>query len=168
MKIGRLILAALIVAPIAAGCHGQVPPAVAKASLTWTAPLPSGAWLGCGTGQPACTYIVSRAVVASGTACPANTGTAYTPLNQNSPVATAAYVDATAAGYVCYVAQTLQGGLPSQPSTPSNNGVALNVPPPPGAPGMPSAAETSSKMIRPNETAPGMASPGMIVARLTR
>ena len=45
MKIGRLMLAALVMAPIAAGCHGQVPPTVPKASLTWTVPSPSGAWL---------------------------------------------------------------------------------------------------------------------------
>lgn len=58
--------------------------------------------------------------------CPASTGTAYTALNQSSPVAALTYTDTAAAGGSwCYIVQsTYQGGV----SVPSNTTKPLAVP----------------------------------------
>lgn len=95
---------------ISIGCHAQIPPTNHTVSLIWTAATT------CGTGQPACTYVISRAP-ATGTTCPATTGTTYTQLNQASPTTGTTYTDTTASGLsVCYIAQTLQSGGVSVPS----------------------------------------------------
>lgn len=155
-----LLLAAL-------GCHAQVPATTYVVSLSWTAPAASGSWAGCGTGQPACTYVLSRAQAVSG-ACPATTGTNYTPLNQPSPATGTTYTDATAAGSVCYVAQTVQSGAYSQPSASSN---VIVVPAVPGQPGQPGGAPTQTQAILVTpETKPTLAAnlsgPHTLVAKL--
>ena len=86
----RRFLTSLVLSALAlAGCHAQVPPTPAQAVyLTWTVPAAGNGWAGCGTGQPACTYVVSRAVLAAGVAtCPVPNVTTpnYAPLNSASP-----------------------------------------------------------------------------------
>lgn len=116
---------------------GQMPPSSWEVSLTWTAPAPAGSWAGCGVGQPSCTYVISRATIAaSGSTCPATTGTAYTPLNQSSPATGTVYNDTTSSGLtVCYIAQTLQGGAVSQPSNVAGPFVVPGSPLPPNVTG---------------------------------
>lgn len=85
--------------------------------------------------------------------CPATTGTAYTPLNQSSPVTTLSYTDATPpAGQQCYVAQSVAG---SQVSVPSNTAGPLNV--------------TTGKIVLISWTAPatGPAPTGYVISRAT-
>jgi hypothetical protein len=113
-----------------AGCHAvsQVPPsAPPTASITWTAPAANGG--------AAYTYVVSRAT-ATGTTCPVTTGTAYTPLNQTTPTTALNYTDSTvtSGSSYCYIAQTLQSGLVSAPSSPSAVLTVPTVPGPPTAP----------------------------------
>lgn len=140
MKIRLAMFALLPLFVIAAGCHGQVP--ASKGStvvLTWTAPA------GCTTN---CTYILSRA---TGTTCPATTGTNYTPLNQSSPASATTYTDsAPPQGVsVCYVAQTVQGGLTSVASGPSNGGVPIAIPSLPSAPGSLNGTQQSAMLAPP-------------------
>lgn len=127
----RFPLLVVLLAFSVIGCRAQVPPTNHTVTLTWSAPAASGSWAGCGAGQPACSYVISRAVV-SGSSCPSTTGTSYTPLNQTSPATGTTFVDSTAAGLTaCYIAQTLQG---SAVSVPSNAAGPLAVPGNPLAP----------------------------------
>ena len=136
MKTALKILVLLL---FAVGCRAQVPPTGHTVTLTWTVPSPSGAWAGCGSGQPSCAYVVSRAA-ASGSSCPSTTGSNYTPLNQTTPAVGTSYVDFTATGQtVCYIAQTVQGSAVSQPSAPAG---PLTVP---GNPLAPSLNTTQAK-----------------------
>jgi hypothetical protein len=175
MHMKKACLFPLILATAALGCHAQVPPTTYSVSLTWTAPAASGSWAGCGTGQPACSYVLSRASVASGTtACPATTGSNYTPLNQSAPATGTSYSDASATGSVCYVAQTVQSGAYSQPSSPSNVIVVPGLPSAPGIPGG-TATETQAQMETPatpllsgKPTSLSLAGPQTLVARLGR
>lgn len=60
--------------------------------------------------------------------CPATTGTAYTPLNQSSPVTALTYTDATPpTGQYCYVVQSVITAT-GQVSVPSNTAGPLDVP----------------------------------------
>lgn len=131
-----LIAVAAAFAFISAGCHGQVPPTVHSVTITVTPPA------GC-TG---CTFVISRAPV-SGSACPTSTGTAYTPLNQSSPLTGTSYVDSTSAGLdVCYIGQTLEGGAVSQPSnTVGPFAVAAN----PSAPSLNGTQATAAPQVKP-------------------
>jgi hypothetical protein len=134
----KRIFAAFALAVLAAGCHGQVPPASsAKVVLTWTAPVASGNWTGCTTAAP-CTYAIYRA---TGATCPASTSTAFqevtTPTARPSGTT---WTDTTATGMtVCYIAATIQG---TQNSGPSNTAGPIAVPGVPLAPalGTPSTA----------------------------
>jgi hypothetical protein len=145
MKNGKTILAfaALVAAVAPLGCHSQVPPSPnPSVNLTWTAPA------GC-TSSAACTYVISRATVPSGTtACPATTGTTYTPLNQSSPTTGTTYTDSSPTALVCYTAQTVQNNLTSVASAASNSGAPLAVPVVPLAPGAPSATATAD-LVKP-------------------
>jgi len=127
-KIGMLLLFAVA----ALGCHAQVPPSNHTVQLSWTVPQATGSWAGCTTTNP-CSYVVSRATVASGTtSCPGTTGTGYTPLNQSSPATDTSFTDTGASGTTaCYVAQTIQG---SAVSLASNAAGPLVVPANPLAP----------------------------------
>jgi hypothetical protein len=116
---------AVIALFLTAGCRAQVPASKAtNVVLTWTAPA----------GCSGCSYIVSRA---TGTTCPPTTGTAYTPLNQSTPATAATYTDvAPPSGVsVCYVAQTIQSGLTSVASAPSDGGIPIAIPALPLPPG---------------------------------
>jgi hypothetical protein len=128
-------------------CHAQVPPTTHSVNLTWTAPIASGGWTGCGTPNT-CTYVVSRLTLAAGkTACdPVNLTTPnYTPLNSSSPVSATSFTDTGAVGTTaCYIAQTEQGGAVSQPS---NTAGPLTVPASPGAPSTPNG--TVADLIQP-------------------
>jgi hypothetical protein len=121
-------IALLFAFGMAFGClsacsHAQVPPTHHSVTLSGTAPA------GC-TG---CTYVFSRATI-TGSACPATTGTSYTPLNQASPAAAVSFTDTTASGSTaCYVAQTLQAGAVS---VPSNVAGPFTVPADPAAPSL--------------------------------
>lgn len=118
---GRMAAFALALGLLAVGCgHAQVTPTSYQVDLAWVAPVASGSWLGCGTGQPACSYVMSRLTVAAGaTACPAvNLSTPnYAPLNTATPAAGLTFVDTGAVGTTaCYIVQTLQGTAVSNPS----------------------------------------------------
>src|SRR6185312_55156 len=147
----KLLPLLLLLLPLAA-C-GQMPPSSWQVSLTWTAPAPAGSWAGCGVGQPSCTYVVSRAILASGvTTCPATTGVAYTPLNQSSPATGTVYNDTTASGQTaCFLVQTLQGGAVSQPS---------NVAGPFVVPGSPLPPNVQGNLVAGNSAGPLPSAPG--------
>lgn len=88
-------------------------------SLTWTAPA------ACTTSSP-CTYILNSVSLASGTSsCPSS---GYTALNPSSPVTGTSYVDSSPPALVCYTVTTPQYNVAS---TPSNNGVPIQVSAPP-------------------------------------
>ena len=109
-------LLALVMLCCTLGCHSQVTPTNSVVTLGGTVPAPSGTWLGCVAGQPACTFVFSRALV-TGATCPPATGSTYTPLNLSSPATTLAYTDNTVSGLTaCYIGQILQAGNVSQPS----------------------------------------------------
>lgn len=148
-------IALLALGAMAVGCHSQVPPSPAPSvSLTWTAST------SCVSGQPACTYVVSRAIV-TGNSCPATTGTTYTPLNQSAPATGTNYSDASPGALNCYVAQTVQNGATSVASAASNSGVPLAVAQVPTAPGSPAA--TSVAMLAPSLEAPNPV--GIVVSK---
>lgn len=115
--------------------HGQVPPTTSTVTLTITAPA------GCSSG---CTYVYSRALVPSAsTACPASTGTSYSPLNASSPATGLTYTDSTASGdFACYIAQTEQSGLVSTPS---------NIVGPETVPAQPTAPNLSGSVVGDNQ-----------------
>jgi hypothetical protein len=111
---------------LAIGCsRAQVSPTNHTVTLSWSQAT--------GCTATTCSYIISRATLASGvTACPATDGTNYTPLNSAAPVSGTSYVDSGASGTnTCYVAQTKQG---SAISVASNSAGPLNVPANPQAP----------------------------------
>lgn len=137
----RLVFAIAVLA--LAGCGGkvtysQVPPTTWQIVYTWTAPAPTSGWPGCGTGQPACTYVISTLMVPTTTAsCPSpSSSIIYTPINQAAPTSNASYtyLGAQAGGAICAVVQTVQNGSYSLPSAPSN---VVDVPSVPGAPSTP-------------------------------
>jgi hypothetical protein len=133
----HILLSSILTFATMAGCHAQVP-----ASSSPTVALTVTASTSCTSTAPACTYIYSRATVATATtACPATTGTAYVPINQTAPAPGLVFTDSTPpSGYVCYVAQTVQSGMTSVASQPSNGGLPLTIAAPPTAPGPPSAS----------------------------
>ncbi len=136
-----VLLASIGVLTMTAGCHAQLPPSPAPTVvLTWTAST------SCTGSSATCTYVVSRATVSSGS-CPATTGTAYTPLNQASPVSGTTFTDSAPTVSVCYVAQTIQSSLVSQASSASNSGTPLTVPVVPLAPSAPNATATADLVV---------------------
>lgn len=144
---------------MALGCHAQVPPSTNSVALTWTAPVTPAC-----TAGASCTYVISRAAALTATTCPANTATNYTPLNQGSPSAVVSYNDTSASGTVCYIAQTVQGGLISFPSAASN---VVTVPLLPGAPSIPAIGAVSEEkpLSIPNM---GISAPSILRASLVR
>lgn len=116
----KKLFIALVTLGFAMGCHGQLPPTNSVVTLGGIVPPPptGSTWLGCVSGQPACTFVFGRAVLPAGTStCPQASGGAYTPLNAAVPAATLSYTDNTVSGLtVCYEGQTLQAGNVSQPS----------------------------------------------------
>lgn len=155
----RLVLTALLCILPIAHIHAQITPTSYKVAASWTAPVAANGWAGCTTAAP-CTYVVSRATLAAGTtACPATTGTAYTPLNASSPVSATSYDDLTASGLlVCYIEQTEQtaaaGCSTAAPcvSQPSNAAGPLAVPATPGAPTNGAASEVAVVDLTPCPT----------------
>lgn len=128
---------------ILAGCGGkftysQVPPTTWQIAYVWTLPTPTSSWLGCGAGQPACSYVISiLAVPITTTTCPSPSSTVvYAPVNQAAPTANLSYtyLSAQPASAICAVVQTVQSGSYSMPSAPSN---VVDVPSVPGAPSTP-------------------------------
>lgn len=137
----------VFVAWLFTGCaHAQVTPTAYQVDLSWTAPVASGTWAGCGN-PSTCTYVVSRyTFTATDKACPTpNTTTAnYTPLNAAAPVSVLTLNDTTASGTTaCYIAQTEQGS-PAAVSQPSNVLGPLVVPGSPLAPALGGAAATTA------------------------
>jgi len=137
----------LFLAVVAFGCHAQVPPSNHTVQLSWTAPQATGSWAGCTTANP-CSYVISRATVASGaTSYPGTAGTSYTPLNQSSPATETSFTDSGASGTTdCYIAQTIQG---SAVSLASNAVGPLVVPANPLAPALkqPITAENAEPVL---------------------
>lgn len=110
---------------------GQVPPSKAP-NIVWTWNAPSA----CNAIAP-CSYYISVLVVPNGTAsCPPSTGISYTPINGGvaTPALTITDTGETLGTTVCAIAQTLQNGLISQWSAPSNAVVVPASAPVPGAP----------------------------------
>jgi hypothetical protein len=148
------------------GCHAQAPVTQHAVDLAWTAPVPvSGqVWqtaCGTGTNQAPCTYLISRATVASGGPCPApaptsGSPTTYTALNAASPATGLTYADASSGGAIyCYIAQAIQNG-----STGGASNVVgpLTVPANPGQPVM-SNATVAQLEGKPAVPAPPAADP---------
>jgi hypothetical protein len=126
------------------GCHAQVPqPSTSGISLACTAPASCTA-----AGAASCQYVFARATCATATSCPANTAgnTNFAALNAATPSATCSYLDQAppANSLVIYTVSTLQGGLTSQPSAPSNSGVPMSIPAQPGQPGGLSGTEQAA------------------------
>lgn len=143
MRTNKLLIVLALI--FAAGCaHPQLPPATQHSVvLTWNAPLPQGTWLGCGSGQPTCTYAIYRA---SGTTCPAATSTAWTEItNPASRPSALTFTDTSAAGlnacYAAYTYQTLNGSVTH--SDPSNIAGPYAVPGVPIAPSLGTAPAIS-------------------------
>lgn len=137
VKLSILFLMAMAAGALTA-CHAQAPPTTHSVALTWTAPANTSTWTtpcGTATGDAACTYLVSRIVVAAGTStCPTPNVTTpnYTVLNTSSPASGTTYTDTAAMGEtVCYVVQTEQSSTIGQPS---NTAGPFVVPAQPGAP----------------------------------
>lgn len=138
----RFALASLIAVVAALGCHAQVPPSGHAGIVSWSVPAANSTWAGCGSGQPACTYIISALkVAATASSCPNSTGSNYTPLNQAQPATGTSYTDVADNGStVCYVAQTVQGTGISTASAPTVTPVTI-----PGNPTAPSVTSQSAK-----------------------
>jgi len=82
--------------------YASAAPPNVKVTISWQLPVT------CGTGWPACSYIVSRVMI-SGTTCPATSAKNYAPLNAQSPTTLLAYVDAIPKNSsACYIVQTKQ------------------------------------------------------------
>ena len=178
MKTTARVLALLV--PALMGCAHpgitQVPPP-SSPGITLTCTMPAS----CTASNPACTFVFARAVCGSASTCPANTAgnTNFTALNASAPTASCSYTDSTppSGQLVIYTASTIQSGLTSQPSSPSNNGTPTSVPVQPTAPS--SLAGTSQAALAP-PVSPSVAptpvlsstkpSPGNLVAsaRLSR
>lgn len=110
-----LFALAFVALALTAGCHSsaQVPPSPAPSvALAWTAPA------ACTASAP-CVYAISRAA-ATGSTCPATTGSTYALVGTSASQATTFNDSAAPQGTtVCYIAQTQQGTpiLTSQPSS---------------------------------------------------
>lgn len=93
---------------LSVGCRAQAPTVSHSDTLGWTVPAATSTWSGCTTGNP-CTYLISVAVLSTGTTtCPTPNGTNYTPVNSSAPATGTTYTDITT-GTVCHIAQTQQG-----------------------------------------------------------
>ncbi len=139
------------------GCRAQVPPASNgyKVVLTATAPLPSGNWLGCVTGQPTCTYAVYAETIASGTSCDSTTSTNYKEItNPASRPTSPSFTDANTTGLTrCYDMETVQGTENSAPSNVAGPIISPGVPLAPTlAVPVPQSAEVVKPILQPETT----------------
>ena len=141
----RLAIGFFAVVLVAAPCRAQIPPSHAPSvSINWQAPPAKRGWGGC-TAKSPCSYVISRATVASGTrSCPPTSGTFYAKVGTTSNN-TLTFSDTTVSRgtLYCWIVQTQQGSAPvltSQPSTPSNRGVPLLIPAVPLAPAIPNTS----------------------------
>lgn len=135
----RLEVAFFVLVLVAARCHAQIPPSHAPwVSISWQAPPAKRGWGGC-TAKSPCSYVISRATIASGTrSCPPTSGTFYAKVGTTSNN-TLTFSDTTVSRgtQYCWIVQTQQGMAPvltSKPSTPSNHGMPLLIPAVPLAP----------------------------------
>lgn len=161
----RTILLLLAAGLMSFGCShagAQVPPSTNAVNLTWTPPVSPA----CTVSSP-CTYVLSRYTLPAGNSCPAAT-TQYTPLNTASPAAGTSFTDTAppAGASVCYVAQTLQGGLTSVASVPSN---VVTVPMLPGPPSTPAIGTVTELRPLMPATSPQIAAlaPASLTARVS-
>lgn len=143
----------IFVSLILAGCggghlFGQVPPTKADIVWSWNAPA------GCTASAP-CSYYISVLTVANGTAsCPASTGNSYVPINGGAATSATTLTDTgeSMGTTVCAIAQTLQNGLTSAWSVPSN---AVVMPASAPVPGPPSGTEKAAELQTPAMPAAG-------------
>ena len=163
---------AILALGVSIGCHAQVPPASNgyKVVLTATAPLPSGNWLGCGTGQPQCTYAFYAETVTG--SCDPTTSANYKEItNPASRPTTPNFTDANTTGLTrCYDVETVQG---VQNSAPSNVAGPVVSPGIPLAPALQTPTPQSAELVLPNASpAPQLAkkppSPGALTAKLEK
>jgi hypothetical protein len=158
------------------GCHGQLPPTPAYETIwSWPAAVAASGWLGCGSGQPACTYVVSTLVLASGTTCPASTGSNYTPQQTaTTGVSGTTWTQTGTSGEtLCAVVQTVQSGNTSGSSPQSNAVVNPALPLAPAAPSGNAQAAALDKPAPVNALPPpspqmAMAAPVQIVGHVVR
>ena len=122
----RKLAALAILALGFAGCHAQVPSAPSVGvTLTWAAAT------SCGTGQPACTYAVYRCTAT----CGSLSSTTWAEItNPSARPSGTTFSDTTVPPGVTadYVAETIQGGVNSEPS----NMASVAVPGIPTAPAL--------------------------------
>jgi hypothetical protein len=146
----RQIFAALAILAfgLTAGCHAQVPPASAgyQVVLTATAPVASGNWLGCGTGQPACTYAFYAETVTG--ACDPTTSANYKEITTSTArPSTPNFTDQNTTGLTrCYDVETVQSAANSGPSNVAGPIVSPGVP---LAPALQTPTPQSAEMEKP-------------------
>ncbi len=135
----RLAVGFLVVVLMAVWSGAQIPPSHAPwVSISWQVPPARRGWGGC-TAKSPCSYVISRATIASGTrSCPPTSGTFYTKVGTTSNnVLTFSDTTVSRGTQYCWIVQTQQGSAPvltSQPSMPSNRGVPVLIPAVPLAP----------------------------------
>lgn len=158
----RRFIALCALAVALAGCsHAQLPPSTGY-NVQWTVTIPaaSGGWLGCGTGQPACSIVVSTLTVPAGTAtCPASTGSNYTP-QQTAATAISGTTwtqDSTTGLTMCAVAQLVQAQAVSAASVASSPVTSPALPLAPSVSGTQQSAALDPQ-LQPTPGAPVMAS----------
>lgn len=146
-----------LLALVAAGCHGQIPPPTTHVvNLTITAPA------GCTSSSP-CTYAIYRCS-ASATACADTTNTAWAEItNSANRISGTSYTDSSAAGLTAfYAAAAYQGAghsgasnivgpfvVPASPLAPIVNGSTAQAKEPLQAidPGSPQVATLDLKAV---------------------
>ena len=128
----KRFFAALVLGVLAAGCHGQVPPASHgyQVTLTWTPAAASGNWAGCTAGSP-CVYAVYAETLATGVStCDPTTSTNYKEITTSATRPSgSSYVDPNTTGLTkCYDVETVQGGQNSGPSNIAGPAVSPGIP----------------------------------------
>ena len=153
----KFVSTALVALGLTACAHPgitQVPPASEgyEVVLTATAPVASGNWLGCGVGQPQCTYAVYAETI-SGTACDPTTSTNYKEIS--TPTArptTPNFTDSATTGLTrCYNMETVQQGANSAPSNVAGPIVSPGIP---LAPNLITPVPQSAMLNKPNLRVP--------------
>jgi hypothetical protein len=154
----KRILAALSLLPLltlSAGCQVPPPSKGYNVTITGTAPVASGNWAGCTTGNP-CVYAVYRCTL--GTACTSTSSTGWAELTTaTTRPSTPLWVDPNATGLTAYYdMETYQGTQNSAPS----NVASVAVPGIPLAPAL--NTPTAAGLVRP--VLPGVPGPSQQLA----
>jgi len=140
----------LVLALLAVGCHGQVPPASPgyQVNLSWTPAAASGNWAGCTTSSPCVYALYAEILAADVSACDPTTSGNYkeitTPTTRPSG---SSYVDPNTTGLTkCYDVETVQAGQNSGPSNIAGPAVSPGIP---LAPALATPAPTVAMLEKP-------------------